>query len=354
MSQSPKILAEVRTPHETVNDDIVIVTAWRVEEGSAVRSQDVIADIETSKAILEVEAEVDGFLEIIHPVGAEVAVGELIGNIVSEFVAGQPSAAAASAAASTEASSASGVSISKKAQVLVDEHGIDAEVFAGQGLVREVDVIKYLETQVEAKQAAQESSAPEPAATSASEPAAAAAASAYQPKSRGLLGDASASASDRGKGIVWLALNYVWRTWFLGLLVRISPRGVINVVHRLRGVKMGDDCFIDPTATLETAYAENITLGNDVRVTVGAIIMTHIKAPHYLRDTGLVPDVLAPVVIEDHAFIGVNSVIMPGITIGKAAVVASGAVVVSNVPEYTMVSGNPAKVVKHFPKPDGH
>jgi pyruvate/2-oxoglutarate dehydrogenase complex dihydrolipoamide acyltransferase (E2) component len=174
VSQSPKILAEVRTPHETVNDDIVIVTAWRVEDGSAVRSQDVIADIETSKAILEVEAEVDGFLEIIHPVGAEVAVGELIGNIVSEFVAGQPSAAAASAAASTKASSASGVSISKKAQVLVDEHGIDAEVFAGQGLVREVDVIKYLETQVEAKQAAQESSAPEPAATSASEPAAAA------------------------------------------------------------------------------------------------------------------------------------------------------------------------------------
>jgi acetyltransferase-like isoleucine patch superfamily enzyme len=61
--------------------------------------------------------------------------------------------------------------------------------------------------------------------------------------------------------------------------------------------------------------------------------------------------VLKPVRLEDHCFIGVNSVIMPGVTVGKAAVVASGAVVITNVPPYTMVAGNPAKVVKTFRKP---
>ncbi len=81
--------------------------------------------------------------------------------------------------------------------------------------------------------------------------------------------------------------------------------------------------------------------------------MTHIKGPHYLRKTGLVPAVLAPVVLKDHCFIGVKSVIMPGISVGVASVVASGAVVVSNVPDYTMVAGNPAKIVKRFPKPEG-
>jgi acetyltransferase-like isoleucine patch superfamily enzyme len=355
VSQSPKILAEVRTPHETVNDDIVIIASWCVEEGSAVRNQDVIANIETSKAVLDINAEVDGFLEIIHPEGAEVAVGELIGHIVSEYVAGKPSAAAASAAATTETSAASGVSISKKAQVLIDEHGVDSTVFEGQGLIREVDVIKYLELQVAEQQAAKEAPSPETSAAPATPSAqATSAAGAYQHKTRGLFSDAATSASDRGKGIVWLVWNYFWRIWLLGLLVRVAPRGVINILHRWRGVKMGDDCFIDPTATLETAFAENITLGNDVRITVGAIIMTHIKGPHYLRDTGLVPAVIAPVTIEDHAFIGVNSVIMPGITVGKASVVASGAVVVSNVPEYTMVAGNPAKVVKQFPKPESH
>jgi tetrahydrodipicolinate N-acetyltransferase len=80
--------------------------------------------------------------------------------------------------------------------------------------------------------------------------------------------------------------------------------------------------------------------------------MTHIKAPHYLRDTGIMPPVLKPVVLEDYCFIGVNSVVMPGVTVGRAAVVASGAVVMNNVPPYTMVSGNPAKVIKKFPRPE--
>ena len=133
--------------------------------------------------------------------------------------------------------------------------------------------------------------------------------------------------------------------------MRWAPRGVILVVHRLRGVKIGRDCYIDPNALLETAYPENITIGNDVRVTARAVIMTHIKAPHYLRETGIMPLVLKPVVLEDHSFIGVNCVIMPGVTVGMASVVASGAVVMTNVPPFTMVAGNPAKVVKHFPRP---
>ena len=43
--------------------------------------------------------------------------------------------------------------------------------------------------------------------------------------------------------------------------------------------------------------------------------------------------------------------IMPGVTVGKAAVVASGAVVLGDVPPYTMVAGNPARVIRRFPRP---
>lgn len=349
MSKAPNILAEVRVPHETVNDDIVIIAAWHIADGSAVRSQDVVVEIETSKAATEVEAEADGFLQIIHPEGAEVPAGELIGHIVAEHVAAAPVATTSSAATTASASTATGVSISKKAQRLIDEHGIDPSVFEGQGLIKEVDVIKHQEARVAAKVAAEPVSVAATATPKAQSVPATPAAATSERRSRGLLGDASASAGERGIGVAWLVWNYFWRNWLLGLLVKVAPRGVINVLHRWRGVKMGDDCFIDPTATLETAYPENITMGNDVRVTIGAIIMTHIKAPHYLRDTGLVPRIIAPVVLKDHSFIGVNAVIMPGVTIGKASVVASGAVVVSNVADYTMVAGNPAKVVKHFP-----
>ena len=53
-----------------------------------------------------------------------------------------------------------------------------------------------------------------------------------------------------------------------------------------------------------------------------------------------------PVVIGDDVWIGANAVILPGVTIGKHAVVAAGAVVTTDVPDNTVVGGVPAKVIK--------
>lgn len=409
------MLAEIRVPRETVNDDVVTVQAWHVKHGDSVRPKQVVVSIETSKAVLEVEAEAAGFVEIVHGQGAEVGIGELIGRVLASEPAAKAMAAparpavvtgganghnAANGAATGNAAGAGrssnrlrdrreaagpsadadegghvlperaggAVVVSKKAQRLVDEHGIDAQaVFAGMGLVREVDVIRHLEEKVAARRQA-EPETPSPATEAVEQAAQATAAaanevppklaaatvnSAYSTKPRGLFGDAASSAKDRGnRSILWLGWNYFWRNWLLGNLARWAPRGVILPIHRWRGVKMGKDVFIDPTAIIETAFPENITIGNDVRITAGCVIMSHIKAPHYLRETGLVPVVLKPVVLEDHCFIGVNSVIMPGVTIGKASVVTSGSVVVTNVPAYSMVQGNPAKVIKQFPRPE--
>ena len=146
--------------------------------------------------------------------------------------------------------------------------------------------------------------------------------------------------------MIRLALNYFWRNWFLGLLVKVAPRGLDLMIHRLRGVTIGRDCFVDPSATLETAYPERIRIGDDVRVAAGAVLMTHIKAPDLLRESGAVPPVDAGITLRDHCFIGVNACVMPGVTVGEGAVVASGAVVLKDVPAYTMVAGNPAQVVK--------
>ena len=53
-----------------------------------------------------------------------------------------------------------------------------------------------------------------------------------------------------------------------------------------------------------------------------------------------------PIVIEDAVWIGANSIILPGVTIGKGSVVAAGSVVVKDVPAMSVVAGNPAKVIK--------
>ena len=54
------------------------------------------------------------------------------------------------------------------------------------------------------------------------------------------------------------------------------------------------------------------------------------------------------IVIEDDAWIGANSIITAGITIGKHAVVAGGSVVTKSVPPYTIVAGNPARIIKQY------
>lgn len=137
-------------------------------------------------------------------------------------------------------------------------------------------------------------------------------------------------------------------------MAKMAPLGINLLIHRLRGVKMGKGVYIDPSATVETAYPENVTIGNDVRITANAIIMTHIKAPHALRNNGSVPLVKSPVVLEDSCFIGVGAVVMPGVTVGRGSVVTSGSVVLTNVPPGVMVTGNPAKVVKRLnPQLDG-
>ncbi|HEU0125676.1 MAG TPA: acyltransferase [Flavobacterium sp.] len=56
-----------------------------------------------------------------------------------------------------------------------------------------------------------------------------------------------------------------------------------------------------------------------------------------------------PIKIEDYAWIGMNSIILKGVTIGKGAIVGAGSVVTKDVREWTIVAGNPAKFVKEIP-----
>lgn len=61
----------------------------------------------------------------------------------------------------------------------------------------------------------------------------------------------------------------------------------------------------------------------------------------------------AQITIEDEVWIGANAVITAGITVGKHSVVAGGSVVTKNVPPYSIVGGNPAKLLKQYNKDSG-
>lgn len=108
------------------------------------------------------------------------------------------------------------------------------------------------------------------------------------------------------------------------------------------GVKIGEHCLISTRYMAEEPYL--ITIGNHVQVTHGVYIHTHGGA-NAIRQKYPDFDVFGKVVIKDWAYIGANSQLMPGVTIGEGAIVAAGSIVTKSVPPYAVVGGNPAKII---------
>lgn len=97
---------------------------------------------------------------------------------------------------------------------------------------------------------------------------------------------------------------------------------------------------IHPTAVISFGAiidrSKNIYIGQYACIVSGAVMIAHDYCRAYSAKTTL----------GDYSFVGLNAIIMPGVTVGKHCVVAAGAVVTHDVPDYCMVAGNPAVVIK--------
>lgn len=94
--------------------------------------------------------------------------------------------------------------------------------------------------------------------------------------------------------------------------------------------------------------AEYIKIGSRVVIGANSIIVDtdfHPLSPEERMRHGNVGK-SAPVIIEDDVFIGMNCLILKGVTIGRGSVVGAGSVVTRNVPPGVVVAGNPARVVQ--------
>ena len=91
----------------------------------------------------------------------------------------------------------------------------------------------------------------------------------------------------------------------------------------------------------EIALHDKVTIGRRVVINDGALVLT---ASHSLRDPAW-HHKKAPIVIGDYAEIASNAIVLPGVTIGRGAVVGAGAVVREDVPDYGVVVGNPARLM---------
>jgi acetyltransferase-like isoleucine patch superfamily enzyme len=147
----------IRVPLDNVNDERVKLVAWRVKEGQEVQEGQLLAEVETSKALVEMMAPVSGKVWLRVQAGHDVDVGAVVAFITKNggvppqdtietrraaLVFGSESKfeAAVATAALPE-----GTSFSKKALELIEVHGIPLDAFAGRGMIREQSVREYLE-----------------------------------------------------------------------------------------------------------------------------------------------------------------------------------------------------------------
>lgn len=113
----------------------------------------------------------------------------------------------------------------------------------------------------------------------------------------------------------------------------------ISIGH---GTIIGQNAFLDGRDKL--SIGDNVDIASDVMI---------YNSEHDIHSEDFKP-ILGPVEIGDYCFIGPRAIILPGVKIGKGAVVAAGAVVTKNVQEFEIVGGVPAKVIGERKQKDLH
>lgn len=131
----------------------------------------------------------------------------------------------------------------------------------------------------------------------------------------------------------------------LGHNVYVGHQTILKGYYRNQMV-IGDETWIGQQCFLHAAGG--ITIGARVGIGPGVKVLTsqHTEAG---RETAVLfsPVDAVPVVIQDGADVGVGAILLPGVTVGRGAIVGAGAVVTEDVPEFAVVAGVPARLLRY-------
>lgn len=112
------------------------------------------------------------------------------------------------------------------------------------------------------------------------------------------------------------------------------------------GVNMGNNCRI--ITTLWGTEPFLIRIGNNVTITDGVRFLTHDGSTCLATDEKGRRYLYGRIEIGDNVFIGVNTIIMPGVKVGDNVIIAAGSIITKSIPSGTVVGGVPAKILGEF------
>jgi len=145
-------------------------------------------------------------------------------------------------------------------------------------------------------------------------------------------------------GVGELPLHHVRRFFYRLAGVKIGQGSTVHMRVRLydpRNIRIGKDSIIGERVVLDGRAP--LTIGDHVDIATGAMIF---NSQHNIHDPNFTATEAA-VQVGDYVFIGPNAIILPGVTIGKGAVIAAAAVVTKDVEPGTVVGGVPAKFLSN-------
>lgn len=127
------MIYEIIVPQLGVNDEVVKVVKWHLNDKDKVRNGSLLCVVETSKAVMDLYAENVGFVRIVKQAGEEAKIKEIIGYIVDSLEDKIPDR-------EPDLSKEDVVRITNKAKDLALSLGIDIRVIKKTGIIREKDV----------------------------------------------------------------------------------------------------------------------------------------------------------------------------------------------------------------------
>jgi len=137
--------------------------------------------------------------------------------------------------------------------------------------------------------------------------------------------------------------------WFERLRYYVVYKGDRSAYLRTKGSQIGPDCDILTEFDNWGTEPYLVHLGRNVTVTHGVLFVTHDGAtrvfratePRWRNEMG----VYGRILVGDNVFIGVNSVILPGVSIGSNVIIGAGSIVTKDIPSNKVVGGNPARIL---------
>lgn len=167
------------------------------------------------------------------------------------------------------------------------------------------------------------------------------------------------SEEEYGNVTIWFLLKRLLKRYKNAILLKISmfsiiltpiaPRLLRPKLWKMMGCKVGIDVYIGYEVLVDSSYAELIELEDRVHIANRCILLCHQRnLSNYYKgdDYSKLPYKKKNIKIKKGALIGMSSIILPGVTIGEGAIIGAGSLVTKDIPEWTIATGRPARVVK--------